>query len=268
MAEKKTKQKLAPSKQNDKIYLVYMAVSLLVVAMLFLLPKEGFVSDYARYLIIGISQTAVVAFAAVMGILAVRKFTLQSAMGWGIFLISLGVASWAIANTIWTVYTLVGVDMPYPSVADIFYVGIIPLTLAGVYTLFRSFGFKLDLKTTLKYAILPVIVGSGIFYIFVIDKMFEKVGLLMKALNITYPLGDVLFVSFALFVLAATKGSAMFKPTAILLGGYLVFSIADLGFVLTTSLGTYYTGCWVTGLFTLGFAIVGAGLYSFKEVFD
>jgi|GEM_PF-5415901 len=250
-------------------FALYCAISLAVFAAILFLPREpGLLSERGRYLAIGFSQTALIAISSMLGFYSASKFTFESTLGKAISLISAGVASWALANAIWTGYTLAGVDMPYPSIADIFYLGIIPLSLAGAFFLLKSFDVKLDKKTLLKYSVLPAIAAIPLLYFFVFDKIFEDVDPLMKLLNIAYPLGDVMFVSGAIFVFFASRSSEMFKPTAVLLAGYCAFAIADFGFVATTALGTYYTGNWVTALFTLGLATVGAGLYLFRRAVE
>lgn len=250
-------------------FAIYCAISLAVFAAILFLPREpGLLSERGRYLAIGIAQTALIALSSAIGFYSAGKFTFESTLGKAIYLISAGVASWAIANAIWTGYTLAGVDMPYPSIADIFYLGIIPLSLAGAFFLLKSFDVKLDEKTLLRYSVLPAIAAIPLMHFFVFDKIFEDIDPLMKVLNIAYPLGDVLFVSGAIFIFFASRSSEMFKPTAVLLAGYCAFAIADFGFAATTALGTYYTGNWVTALFTLGLATVGAGLYLFRRTVE
>ena len=154
-----------------------------------------------------------------------------------------------------------GTEVPYPSLADVGYIGLIPFANYGLFLLLKSVKVRLDAKTIVKVLIPPVLLFVAIFPLFIYGKLAEDVELLTKTLNVVYPLGDVIFLSLALVILSLTYGSVLFRSLGIISLGFIIQAMADFSFSYTTSTGAYYTGCWVDILFALAFFTVGFGMY-------
>ncbi|MCX6817328.1 MAG: hypothetical protein NTU57_00540 [Candidatus Aenigmarchaeota archaeon] len=222
-----------------------------------------------RYLLL-LNTTIILFICTWVGVDSARTFTFKSAFGKSLFYISIGLLSWGLGNLVWFFYNISGSEVPYPSLADIGYLGTIPFAAYGLFLLLKSVKVKLDAKTVAKVIIPPLLVFLVIFPIFIYEKLFEEVPMLTKILNVVYPLGDVVFLSFALAILTITYGSMLFKSLGIISLGFIIEAVADFAFSYTTSIGAYYTASWVDIIFTIAFFTIGFGMYhmskSMKEV--
>jgi hypothetical protein len=216
----------------------------------------------ARYTISNAGQFLIIFLAVLVGVDGMRFFSLKSTLGKSLLFISLGILSWGLGVLLWLYYNLaLKIEVPYPSLGDAFFLGTVPLVAFGLMLLLKSIKIKLDAPTTLKLLLLPAIVLVVTYALFVHSKLAEDVEMLIKVLNVLYPLGDAIFLSFALIILTLTFGGVLFKPLGVLSVGFIVEAIADFSFSYTTTVGTYYVGSWVDILFALAFCIIGVGMY-------
>jgi hypothetical protein len=222
--------------------------------------------DVFRYTITILGEFLIILVSIVIGIDNVRHFTTKSVFGRSLVFILAGIALWGIGNLFWLHYNLSGIEVPYPSLADIGYIGMIPLAAVGLFLLLKGIKMKMDSATIVKLAILPVIVFVLTYFVFIESKLTENISLLTKALNVAYPVGDAIFLSFALMILSIVRGGKIFRSIGIICVGFVIESFADLSFSWTTSAGTYAVGGWVDGLFTLAFLVIGIGIYYMKDV--
>ena len=93
----------------------------------FLLPKGGAVYD-VWYLCVGASSVAAI-------VLGVHLNTTRAAGAW--YLIALGQLFFVAGDTVFLVYTLLGQETPYPSVADLLYLAGYPALGAGLLWMIR-----------------------------------------------------------------------------------------------------------------------------------
>lgn len=250
----------------DKKLLLLILITVFFLFGLILEPYRGSPS-INRYIISSLGQFLIILAAVIIGFDRVKSFSFKSVLGKSLSFISLGMLSWGLGALVWLYYNIiVQTEIPYPSLADIGYLGTIPLATYGLFLLLKNIKFESNIKTTLKVIILPIIVFFFVYWLFINSKLAENVEFLPKILNITYPVGDVVFLSFTLIILTLLKGGKLFKPIVIICIGFIIESIADFSFSWTTSAGTYYTGNFVDILFGLAFFTIGLGLYYTKEM--
>ena len=175
-------------------------------------------------------------------------------------------AIWGIGNLIWFYYNISGVETPYPSLADVGYLGMIPFAAAGLFIMLRGVKTDVDSRTLLKLAVLPGIVFAMVYIFFIQSKLAENTSTLLMALNIAYPVGDMIFLSLALMILSVVKGSKFSKPIAIICAGFIIEAFADFSFSWTATAGTYAVGGWVDILFVLAFSVIGIGMHYIKNI--
>lgn len=220
-----------------------------------------------RYLLTGLGQFAVALLGFSIGIKRASLFGFKSALGRSVTFISAGMLSWGLGALAWMYYNFAGSDVPYPSLADVGYLGTIPLVAIGLFVMFRSVvGHKNGLFTALKMAIITAAVFIVTYWLFISSRLSENVEPLAKVLNVTYPMGDVVFLSFALLILSCIMGGKLFKPIAIISAGIIIEALADFSFSWTTSIQSYYTGSYPDMLFVLAFAVIAAGIYFTKDL--
>jgi signal transduction histidine kinase len=152
-------------------------------------------------------------------------------------------------------------EVPYPGVADFFYVAGYPLIFAGVIVLpyLRPGRFeRIRLAIDATAGTLSLAVVMWVAY------LHDVVGLgtdpIETFLNVGYPLGDVLLMT-ALMVLAMRRSEQRLDLRILLLaGGVALTAVADVAFSLQTSSGTYVEWGWIDGLylFSYGFLALSA----------
>lgn len=241
-------------------------MTIVVISGILLTPYENF---FQRYMFAGFGLGILTLVAAWIGIDTARFFSFKSSFGKAMLLISLGVLSWGLGNLAFFVYNMfMNIEVPYPSLADVGYLGMIPLANYGLFILLKSIKFRLDAKTIVKIVIPILAVFAVIFPLFIYGKLAEEASLLTKFLNILYPLGDVLFLSLSLVILTLAYKSVLFKPLGIISLGFIIEAFADFAFSYTTATGIYYTGYWTDILFCMAFFVIGVGLHYFKSSHD
>ncbi len=161
-------------------------------------------------------------------------------------LLGAGALSWGSGQTTWTIYELLGREVPMPSYADVGYLGAVPLLAAGLLSLPGTpvrWPFRIRL---LLDGGLVAIALLNISWIFVLGPLVvgESEGWLSQVLSVAYPVGDVVCGSLAVVSLARARHQAELPLRTLLLLalGLLSFSIGDTGFALQTLQETYESG--------------------------
>ncbi len=154
----------------------------------------------------------------------------------------IGWALWAVAEMIWTVYTILGREVPYPSLADLFWIiGYFPMGF-GLLTRIQTLPTKPNRSQNI------IIWGSSAatilitsFFIFIpIVQYFDPQRLIESILNFIYPLAD-LFLVIIIWRLFFTfeKGDYGFG-WRLLTVGFIFMTISDLIFTYASWQGLYY----------------------------
>jgi diguanylate cyclase (GGDEF)-like protein len=203
-----------------------------------------------------LAQIAAAGYASVSCLRAGRRFSGTRRKGW--LLVGAGAGSWGSGAVVWAWYELVrGDTVPYPSLADVGYLGMVPLVLAGmaVLTTVRRGGVRGLLDC--------LIIASSVLYISwatVLGAVYQVGGesSLAFGVSLAYPFGDVAMVSMVLVLLGNTDRGH--RAALGMLGtGAAGFAVADSGFAYLTATGQYGSGNmidlgWVAGLVLIGLA--------------
>jgi hypothetical protein len=176
----------------------------------------------------------------------------------GFFLVIL---LWFLGECTWTVYAVIlGVQVPYPSIADVFYLaGYIPafLSILGFMRIFQR------LVTPLK-KIVSALVGLlilGVTAVFLLTPLsVSSSPVFVKAFDLAYPVMDAVLMALVTTRLIAFIGTSLGRPWTWIFCGLLLYSFADIMFSWGTLAGWYYSGhpielLWLYGYlaFALGF---------------
>lgn len=165
-----------------------------------------------------------------------------------------GVFLWFIGESLWMGYTLVwGIEVPYPSVADAFWLaGYIPFFIA-LYLYVKLFGAALSKK------MLAISMSASVIFAFLISATLitpviraEK-DLLTLIVDFAYPLFDVALLSVALLGLLIFLNGKLGKSWLLINAGILCDTVADITFSYTTIHETYYNGHWLELLYHFGY---------------
>ena len=161
--------------------------------------------------------------------------------GWT--LIALGALSWGIGDALWFVLEVVGDIAPFPSVADVFYLGFYPLIAVGVafvtpepLTRGERLRFALD-ALTLTAVAAPVAWSAAIA-----PSMGAVESRLAQILTVAYPIGDVVIAFGIATILLRRRATSSASVLRLLLAAALAFVAADLLYARQSAAGTYLGG--------------------------
>lgn len=157
---------------------------------------------------------------------------------WGLVLVAL--VGYAVADGVWTAYDIASAPVPYPSVADLFYLLAAPPALAGLLLFPVGRGVAVSrARVLLDSAVVCCAVVLVAFMVLLRD-VFSSLGSgLGAAVNAGYPVLDVLLVCVASLLLLR-GGAARPRADLALLGlGFICYAVADSAFALVTLDGSY-----------------------------
>jgi signal transduction histidine kinase len=169
-------------------------------------------------------------------------------------LIGAGVLCWGAGETVWVMQSTMTGEVPYPGLADFFYVAGYPLIFIGVILLpylrpgrFERMRLAIDatagawsLAAVMWVAYLNQVVRPG-------SDPIETF------LNLLYPFGDVLLAT-ALMVLAMRRSEHKLDLRVLFLAaGVALTTVADLIFSLQVASDTYVEWAWLDGLWLLSY---------------
>lgn len=207
-------------------------------------PTARFFGDFPS--IYGI----VALWGAIWGIIISKAWGgLKSVMGKAIIMFSLGLFAQEFGQIYYAYLSFYKhIAVPYPSLGDVGYFGSIPLYIYGVALLAKASGVSIGLKSIknkLQSIILPAL-GLIIGYrLFLKGYEFDWSDPVKIFLDFGYPLGQAIYISFALLTFLLSRG---------VLGGIMKSKILFLLFALCMQFASDYTflyqssrGVWAVG---------------------
>ncbi len=188
-----------------------------------------------------------------------RAWTMAMRRAWS--LLGLSAFAWGVGAVAWTWYQFrLGVEVPFPSWADIGYLAAVPLAAAGVLAfptapVLASARLRTLLDGLLIAACLLAVswaTGGGLVYH---SYHSAASSLTERVVGLAYPLGDIVTGAIALAVLARSRGRGVAPLTLIALS-VLALAVADSMFLYLTQAGLYGNGNvldtgWVVGYLLL-----------------
>lgn len=220
----------------------------------------------------GLSIDFLAFFGGLFGLFTARHWgSFRSAVGKGLIFLSLGVFTWAIGNFVFSYYVFfLNTNIPYPSVADIFFTLALPFWIIGMVYLAKATGVKYGLRRKvgqLYLVVFPILSFIISYYLLVTigrgGTITSGGDALKMFFDFAYPVGDVVIITIAFLVYGLSLkylGGKYRLPTIIILFGFVLMFFADFSFSYTTTLGIYYGAhpidlLFVAAMFAMGFGI-------------
>jgi len=165
--------------------------------------------------------------------------------------IALAVASWSVGDIYWSAAfsDMPADEIPVPSLADVFYIGMYPLAYSGFILLARAAVNRLPASVWLDGIVTSLATGA-VFCAVVLAAVLSTItaGTLT---NLFYSIGDLVLIVISVAALAMVRWRN--DPIWWLLGlGAAFFAVADTAYLFGLENGTYADGGWVDGLWMLG----------------
>ena len=184
----------------------------------------------------------------------------RSAWTW----LAVGAGLWSVGEVIWTwVEVVEGEEVPFPSVADIAYLGATPFIVVGVLGFSRGRGTWFRLRDVVDSL---VVAASALFVIWALVLgpawRTDSGDPLTNVVSVTYPLVDLVLVVLALVVVRRGEGAERAALTWVA-ASLLVMAIVDSAFTWMLNQGTFSTShpvvmLWPAAYLLLAFATTRA----------
>jgi signal transduction histidine kinase len=166
--------------------------------------------------------------------------------------------SWGLGQVVWTYYELVaGSEIPLPSLADVGYLGAVPLLVAGVLAFpIAPIRAAARLRTLLD----GLLIAASLLFLswatFLGDAYHAAPSSpLERTLLLVYPLGDIVAGTIALVLLTRSRGRGVIHLSIIALA-VLALAVSDSSFAYFTQTGDYLTGSLVDVGWLVGWLLI------------
>ncbi len=247
------------SKSARRNYRYARAVAVSATLLVALCLTTGLGGVVVERTVSNVALTAAALGAAVACGWKARQVSGRMRWSWG--LIAGAVLSWGLGQFVWTWYeSILGDEVPFPSLADVGYLGMPILTAAGLLFIpmasqsiahrARSVLDGLMIAASLLLISWVVVLGPLI--------MAGADSRLAMIISLAYPVSDVVTVTMVLYIFARGRQMHSTPMPLVLIGsGLVTFAISDSGFAYLTMTGMYNSGAVIDLGWFIGFLLIG-----------
>lgn len=175
---------------------------------------------------------------------------------------SVGLFCWVLGESTWTLYSiLLHVEVPFPSLADLFWlVGYAPLLLA---LLWQAWPFRgaFNPRKQILLSLGMCAMGAVILSQTVPFILQQNESLLATIVGVAYPILDTLLLSIAIPVFILFRWGTYWRPMLFVLVGIMLQLIGDLLFAQSALSGSYYPGSPADLIFDFSYLMLALGFY-------
>ena len=190
----------------------------------------------------------------------------KSSIGNALIFTSSGIVMYGIGQMVWLGYNLMGTDVPYPSLADFFFISFVPLLAVGFWHIFKIFKTEIKRKIIFEFALTLLVVAAVVLTYINQPDLNLELSLESRLLNMYYPLADSFMIAIAIFTFRLS--SDKFNKTILFfIIGLLSHAIADFLFTFNTAHNLYWNGDLSDLLFSIGGFFMGMGVISLVDSF-
>jgi hypothetical protein len=199
------------------------------------------------------------AAAVVCFVAAKRAAVRRLAVFW--LLVGVGLALSSMAESVWAVYELVlGIESPYPSVADLLWLLSYPVQFAAIMGLlaFRGRDRLATVASSLDALLFGLAAAALSWQFIVLPSLDAEAGWMANTVNVFYPAGDVLLLVGLLSLALIPRRGLLPRGMVWVAAAFSVNVVADVVYTLLETSGSYATGSWIDPLWPLSYALLGA----------
>ncbi len=212
--------------------------------------------------------------AAIYGVYVSIKYWggFRSLIGRAIIFLSLGLFMQWFGLQVWSYYNIIlKVEVPYPSLADIGYFGLVPFYAVAAYLIAVASGLKFSLKThegKIVVLLIPAIALFFAFWLFLKDVGIDLNDPIKTFFDLAYPLGEIIPVSIAIITLTLSR--KILSGTMKARIWYLMFAFSfqfftEYLFLYRAGQGTYVNGGQTDLMYATSYGIMALGLVYFSS---
>jgi len=175
---------------------------------------------------------------------------------------TLGMALWFLGEVCWAIYALLlSVEIPYPSIADVFWLsGYVPMFIA-LFLYVKTFGSVLSRRMVGTAMVIVFVLSVLVSAILITPIVGAEEDLVTMFADFAYPLLDLALLSAAILGLAVFFKGSLGKSWLLINAGIMSDVVADILFSYTTAQETYYNGHPLELLFHWGYILFLLSFY-------
>ncbi len=168
-----------------------------------------------------------------------------------------GTVAYALGNTYYVLASHITGPLPFPSWADVGYLGFAPLLLAALAVTSRRDLIGLPASLWLDSMVGSMAAASILSIVLapVLESSLTETSSLATVVALAYPLSDLFLVS-AIAGAVVLRGRAAASDSRILVVGLLVFAVSDVVYALRVASDTYEVGTPLDAGWVIGLALV------------
>lgn len=197
----------------------------------------------------------------------------KSVVGRANLAFTIGLLGQSFGQSVFSYFYFQGIEVPYPSIADIGFFGSIPFYIYGIFLLSKLSGAKLSFRSTLSKVValfIPLFILGDSYYIFLKDYVFDWSQPIVILLDFGYPFGQAIFISLAITAYLLSKnylGGLMRKPILFFMIALFIQFAADYLFLFQVSRDIYVGGLEVDFLYLLAYFAMTFSLIKLGSTF-
>lgn len=229
----------------------------------------------------GLGYGLLALFGAIYGLRISRNWGgMKSVFGKSVTLFSLGLLAQEFGQISYAYYVFYKhIEIPYPSIGDVGFFGSIPFYAYGALLLGQAAGVKFSLKSyvnKLQAIAIPLIILFSSYFIFLQGYKFDWSNPLTIFLDFGYPLGEAIYISFALLAFLLSRkilGGVMKYRVLFILCALLIQYLSDFAFLYQAKNGTFVAGgvvdlMYLISYFTMTLALLQLNIQSIQKNLD
>jgi diguanylate cyclase (GGDEF)-like protein/putative nucleotidyltransferase with HDIG domain len=197
--------------------------------------------------------------AALLAMAAKRAHERRLRLFWGLLaaaalLSALGEATYGIYESV------LGIETPYPSAADLFWLLAYPLKFTAIMSLlsFRRKGRLEAMGVGLEAMVLALATGMLVWQYIMLPSLDVEASVLSNLVSILYPGGDVLLLAALSALALLPQRGRIPRGLTWIAASFVVDIVADLAYSVYVLQGTYATGSWIDPLWPLAYTLLAA----------
>lgn len=169
-----------------------------------------------------------------------------------------------VAQSIWFYFNVSGIEIPYPSLADFFFLLFYPTNAYLLLCLTRHTQPPWTLSTW-STLLLLILVFGGLIFVFLSTNLDFSLSLPVLILNLTYPLCDAILAALGVTLLRH-QPTLGYRYLFLFVFAYIFIAIADVIFSLHSTGGLYWNGNFVDLIYATSYFILALGVYYFPAL--
>jgi diguanylate cyclase len=203
---------------------------------------------------------------------------LSTTLGKAILFIGTGLFLWGCGETVWAYYNFfLNTELPYPSVADLFFLPSVFFYTIGTAFLSLTTGARMGMKNAggkIFAVTAPICVLILTYYLIIVvghegQILSDSSSFIKSILDVAYPLGDAVSLAVA-FVVAGLSfkymGGTYKNDVIFILLGLAIMFVADSYLSYSVTVGTAYSGDIGDLLFTTAVFLLTCGVLGFNKI--